>query len=73
MQQNLPDNIYTVTAQCLSSVRHNTWTDAQRLTLDDLIQKLCDDYAERSHRFNPELFCSIARYGHFIHPPKEIA
>jgi hypothetical protein len=71
--RNVPDNIYTGTALCLSSVRLNTWTDAQRVTLDDLIQLLCDDYEERSHRFNRELFCSIARYGHLIHPPKEIA
>jgi hypothetical protein len=68
-----PDNIYTATAQCLATARTVTWTEAQLVTLDYVIELLCDEYASRSHRFSPELFCQLSKYQHQRSQPKESA
>lgn len=68
-----PDNIYTATARCLATARTVTWTEAQLVTLDYVIDLLNDEYASRSHRFSPEYFCQLSNYQHNRSDPKEVA
>ena len=50
-------------AKCIRSVRvTNAWTDAQRITLDSLIDVICIDLEEFHEGFNPERFKEKAGY-----------
>ena len=49
-------------ARCIRSARTSAWTDAQRLTLDHLIDIICHDMAEYHEGFDPERFMDKAGY-----------